>query len=274
MLIEIQPLNELNMDVYLACGGHPQDEKIDEAQWQGMQTKRRWVETMIPEGLGARVAFCEDYPAGFAEFLPIEIAPAPVLGKDLLFITDIHVTSNDKGGRINLEHLGIGKLLVRSVEQFAREKGYKGMATLALLGKRLPEGFYESVGFKLIQQIDELCLLWYPFMQDIDEPRIWEGNFKPAVREDGVHVDIIRTPQCPGMVAPDIWRRVTGEYDDTVSYSETLAADRSKMDISCVTGCAGVYVNGNKVSCHFASTEEIRSIIDRELGKLHRASSA
>ena len=271
MLIEIQPLNELNMDVYLACGSHPQDEKISEDQRLRMEAKRLWAEAMIPRGLGARVAFLEDYPAGFAEFVPIELAPAPVKGENLLFVTDIHVTRDDKGGKINLEHLGIGRLLVRSVEQYAREKGFKGMVTLALKGNRLPEAFYESVGFRLLQQIEDLCLLWYPFSEECDQPIIWKGNFKPHIREDGVQIEVIRTTQCPGLSSPEVWRSVADEYDDAVSYSEFDADSREVMDIDCVTGCAGVFVNGNRVSCHCTSTEEIRGIIDRELGKLHRA---
>lgn len=265
MLVEIQPLNELNMDVYLACGCHPEDARVGEVRRQGMECKRLWTESMIPKGLGARVAFCEEYPAGFAEFMPIEIAPAPVKGEKLLFITDIHVNSDDKNGKINLEHLGIGKLLVRSVEQFAREQGYPGLATIALQGKLLPEAFYESVGFRLIEQTGNVCLLWYPFTDDCSPPSIWEGNFKPHIREDGVQVDVIRTTQCPAVIAHDSWRQVTSEYDERVSFSETIADDRSMMDIDCVTGCAGVFVNGKRTSCRPISAAEIRDIIDQAL---------
>lgn len=268
MLVEVQQLNEQNMDVYLACGCHPQDGRIGDEQRQRMESKRLWAESMIPKGLGARVAFCEDYPAGFAEFMPIEIAPAPVQGKKLLFITDIHVNSDDKGGEINLEHVGIGRLLVRSVEQFAREKGYAGLATLALMGDRLPEGFYETVGFDLIEQKDNVCLLWYPFIDDCPQPVIWEGNFTPKVRTDGVQVEVIRTTQCPAVNAQELWGQVVSEYDHRVSFNEYSGDDRTLMNLQCVTGCAGVFVNGEPAPGRSITAAEIRIIIDQALAEI------
>lgn len=247
MLIEVQPLNELNMDVYLACGCHPLDERFDAGCRDRMACKRDWVEAMVPKGLGARIAFAEFYPAGFAEFLPIEVAPAPVNGEGLLYITEIHVNGEDKGGLIQLGGMGIGKLLIRAVEQYAREQGFRGLVTVALAGDPLPESFYTHMGFTLLEQHDALRLLWQPFV-DCEAPTLWQGNFVPAIRHDGVHVDVIRTSQCPGARALDLWQSVVGEYGTEVSMDEHLADDRSIMDIDCVPGRMGVFINGERVA--------------------------
>jgi hypothetical protein len=123
MFLEIEPLNNSNIEVYLSCGGHPEDHPISQSQRGRMERKRSWVRDMSGKGLGARIAFLQNYPAGFTEFIPIEVAPAPVIGKHLLFLTEIHVNREDKDGEINLEHLGVGKMLIRSAEQYAREQG-------------------------------------------------------------------------------------------------------------------------------------------------------
>ncbi len=267
MLVEVQPLNELNMDVYLACGCHPQDERFDEACRERMECKRAWVERMVPKGLGARIAFLEDYPAGFAEFMPIEVAPAPVLGEQLLYITEIHVNSEDKERTINLEHMGVGKMLIRAVEQYAREQGFAGLATLALDRDWLPEAFYEKMGFSLIQQDGEVCLLWRPF-GDCPMPSLWAGNFDPGIRRDGVQIDVIHTSQCPGATTLGLWQSIAGEYGPKVSFSEHIADDRSIMDIDCITGCMGVFVNGKRAPCRPISAGRVREIIDEALSRI------
>jgi len=264
MLVEVQPLNELNMDVYLACGCHPQDERFDDAYRKRIECKRTWVDAMLPKGLGARIAFLEDYPAGFAEFLPIEIAPAPVVGERLLFIMEIHVNTEDKHRTINLEHMGIGRMLIRAVEQYGREQGFDGMATIAMEAEWLPEAFYENMGFSLLERQDTVCLLWRPF-RDCPAPKLWQGNFNPGAREDGVHIDVIHTSQCPGATTLGLWQSVAAEYGPRVSFTEHVADDRSIMDIDCITGCMGVFVNGKRAPCRPVSRLRVREMIDRAL---------
>ncbi len=264
MFLEIQPLNERNIDVYLSCGCHPKDLHIDQWQRERMELKRTWVKEMSGKGLGARIAFVEDYPAGFTEFMPIEVAPAPVVGEDLLFVTDIHVNREDKNGEINLEHLGVGKMLVRAAEQYAREQGFHGLATLAHEGTWMPESFYESMGFELVQEIRELVLLWMPF-DDWPRPSIWLGNFRPRVRTDGVHIDVIHTSQCPGIDTLGLWQKAAVGYGGQVSFAEHNADDRSQMDIDCAAGCMGVFVNGKRAPCRPISSNQIKRIISDAL---------
>lgn len=271
MLVEVQPLNELNMDVYLACGGHPDDARFDDEYRDRMACKRHWVDKMLRRGLGARIAFVEDYPAGFAEFMPVEVAPAPIKGEGLLFITDIHVNSEDKQRSINLEHLGVGKMLIRAVEQYAREQGFTGMATIGLEGDWLPESFYEKMGFEIIDRRDTVCLLWRPFREG-PAPSLWAGNFDPAIRSDGVHIDVIYTSQCPGATTLGLWQTVAEEYGPRVTFAEHLADDRSIMDIDCLTGCMGVFVNGKRAPCRPVSSNRIRDIIDEALASIRLVS--
>ena len=267
MLIEVQPLNELNMGVYLACGCHPLDERFDHGCRDRMKCKRDWVETMVPRGLGARIAFLEEYPAGFAEFLPIEVAPAPIVGKGLLYITEIHVNREDKAGSIDLSGLGIGKLLIRAVEQYAREQGFKGLATIALGADPLPGSFYEHMEFTCIEQKDSLHLLWLPF-KECEKPALWSGNFEPATRHDGVHIDVVHTSQCPGEKTLGMWHSLVDEYGEEVTITEHLADDRSIMDIDCVPGSMGVFVNGNRVPRDPPSRLHARQVIEDALRRI------
>jgi histone acetyltransferase (RNA polymerase elongator complex component) len=55
----------------------------------------------------------------------------------------------------NIQHKGVGKLLMKKAEEIALNKGYKKMAVIAAVGSR---GFYEKIGYKLDSGIGEYMI--------------------------------------------------------------------------------------------------------------------
>jgi len=267
MTFEIQDLNENNMDVYLSCGCSPQDSRITDKIRAAQQIKRKWAEDTFAKGLGAKIAFDDGYPAGFAEFLPIKVAPAPVQGEGLLFISDIHVNDDDDGGKIDYQGKGLGRALVQSIETHAREHGSKGLATLALDGPWMPAAFYERLGFAIVDRVGPMRLLWKPFSESAP-PQLRKGNFKPTVGENVVHIDLIYSSQCWGMVLQaQTWRRIAAEHPGRVVVHEHLADDRRVMSLDCMTGSIGVYVDGVRGPGHPIDEPGMRELLQVALDK-------
>lgn len=97
---------------------------------------------------------------------------------------------------------------------------------------------------------------------------MWSGNFRPAVRADGVHIDVIHTSQCPGEKTFGIWHSLIAEYGDKASISEYLADDRGVMDIDCVPGSMGVFVNGQRVPRDLLSRTHAKQVIEHALQRI------
>ena len=219
---------------------------------------------MIPKGLSAKMAFQDGYPAGFVEFLPIEVAPSPVKGENFLFITDIHINDDANDEKPNFEKKGVGRRLVQEVENHARAEGFSGLAVLALRAEWMPAAFFERMEFCIVDQRGLMCLLCKAF-GECAQPTIWDGNFKPKVGTDTVHIDVIRTSQCTGSYTLDIWRDTASEFPEKVTFQEHLADDRNIMDIDCMTGSIGIFVDGERAPGYPIPKEEAKKIVEKAL---------
>lgn len=266
-MVEIKDLCESNIEVYLSCGCNPNDARITDEIRSAQKVKWAWAEKMRARGLGAKLAYDQDYPAGFVEFLPIEIAPTPVRGKQLLFISDIHVNDDDNDGQVNYERRGIGSLLIKQVEVHAKAKGFKGLVTLALEGDWMPATFFEKMGFIEVDRIGPMRLLWKPFGK-CEPPAIWMGNFTPTKGESQVHIDIIHSSQCWGMVMQaHMWRAVATEFSGKVVVQEQLSDDRQVMSLDCMTGSIGVYIDGQWGPACPIAKDEMRRLIKEAVSR-------
>ena len=267
MMIEIRDLCESNMEVYLSCGCNPNDARITDEIKSAQKVKKAWVVKMLSAGLGAKLAYVQGYPAGFIEYMPIEVTSAPVNGKELLFISDIHVNDDDEDGRVNYERQGIGCMLVEQVEKYSKSKGYKGLVTLALEGEWMPAAFFERIGFTKADEIGPMRLLWKPF-GECEPPVIWKGNFIPTKGEGVVNIDLIYSSQCWGMVLQaQSWRAVAGEFPGKVVVQEHLSDDRQIMSLDCMTGSIGVYIEGDWGPAYPIEKEEMRRVIQMALSR-------
>lgn len=260
-MLEIRDLCEETMEVYLSCGCNPNDVRITDEIRSAQRIKKAWAERMLPQGLGAKIAYEHSFPAGFVEFLPIEVAPVPVEGKRLLFISDIHINDDDMSGQVNYERKGIGRRLIEQVEKYARDKGFIGLAALALDGDWMPAAFFLKVGFAEADKIGPMYLLWKPF-GECEPPRIWKGNFNPTAGQAIVHIDVIYSCQCWGMVMQArSWRDVAAEFPGKVVVHEHHSDDRQVMSLDCMTGSIGVYIDGQWGPDHPIEKDEMRALV-------------
>src|SRR5512141_3397506 len=67
--------------------------------------RERWLDEMFKQGLRGWIAYDNDKPIGYIEYLPIEKAPFPVSGRDANFVTCLWVLPQ-------YNHLGVGGSLL------------------------------------------------------------------------------------------------------------------------------------------------------------------
>lgn len=257
--IEIRELDEKTMDVYLCCGTQPDEEKL-----AGEEQKLRWTRRMLDKGLGAKIAFCDGWPAGFINYVPIEVAPAPVEGDDILFAMCIHVNDADDKRSVNHEGKGVGRALVNAVETYARTQGFSGIATLALDADHMPASFWGKMGYELIDRAGVICLMWKP-LDDGVPPRLWKGNFQPAFGgESCVHVDVLYCSFCSfhGHI-----KDIASDYSDRVVLHEHIIDDRETMDIDCICGHIAFFVDGVRKPNWPVGEREWRALIEQALDR-------
>jgi len=160
---------------------------------------------------------------------------------------------------------GLGRRLMASVEEYARDKGFSALATLALDGPWMPASFYRKLRFSLVDQAGPMQLLWKPF-GDCAEPGIWRGNFQPTIGQEVVHIDLVHSSQCWGMtLQAEMWRRVAKEYDGKVVVEDHLTDDREVMSLESMTGSIGVYLDGHRGPGHPLDDEHARNLIEKAL---------
>ncbi|MFW9781077.1 MAG: GNAT family N-acetyltransferase [Candidatus Heimdallarchaeota archaeon] len=268
MNFSIVDLDDKNIEVYLSCGCNPKDARITQTIKLAQEHKRQWTNIMKVKGLVAKIAYDKSYPAGFIEYIPIEFAPAPVKGKNFLFITDIHVNDDDDNGNVNYERRGCGRQLVDSVEQYARNNNFNGISTLALNGDWMPATFYQKIGFQIIEQYRDMFLLVKIFKLG-EKPNIWKGNFQPTVRHDIVHIDLILSSQCWGTwMQVEMWKQICKLFPNKVELKIHMTDDRTIMSLDSMTGSIGVYLNGYRGPGYPIDKDTIKSLIEEAISKI------
>lgn len=257
--LQIRDLNDGTMDAYLCCGTEPTPQRVAaEAE------KRAWTHRMIPKGLGAKIAYCEGHPAGFVNYLPVEVAPAPVQGNGCLFMLCIHVNDGDDDTKVSYERKGIGSALIRAVAEHARERGFTGLATIGTSG-HMPASFYEHIGFNVVDQHEDFRLMWKPF-GDAEAPTLMRTTIPTTAAPDAVHVDYVYCSFCN---CRDHVRSVAEEFGDWVVLHEHCIDDRQTMDTRCGANIGAVYIDGVRGSSPPIGGDDWRRRIKESLVRRH-----
>ncbi len=156
-----------------------------------------WRKRMIARGLRGVVAYVDGKSRGFAEFIPAEEAPAPILAPGAAVLLCYHWAGTDVD---DPEHLVQEKELVRASLEAARDEGFSGMATLGWdHPSHFPIPLLLELGFREITRDGTIALLWYPFRNGLPVPRLAEARYVPQdLSEQGMlAVETAYSTRCP-----------------------------------------------------------------------------
>ena len=250
-------VDELPYVSYLCLWGISRQQK--EAMKEHMEERLRWIEEMMPNGLEIIVALGpRKSKKGLIEYLPIEIAPEPVKGRNSLFINCIWVLSRHSKA-------GIGKELMQHFLEEARKVG--GATVLTYEGGKwfgyfdyMPASFFKKFGFEEASR-DENRVLLHLDMGAHKLPMLVPPKKRVIGEKDKIVLDVFCNRQCPwcGWMVDQIKRNIRKYSDVTLNVINTDRRDViEKFGVS-----RGICIKGEPVIKRMASWEEIKSVLDR-----------
>lgn len=254
-------------------------EEYPEPVQRGMYGARlEWLEGAVRRGLVAFLAGPPGAACGLVECLPIEVAPRRVRGEGLLFVTCLWVTPPEWAGR------GVGRTLLRAVEEEARKLGKAGLATLAYArGEHKPAGFFVRQGYVEVDRRGKLVLLHRALAPGARPPRwhdtpAWGPNAASAGERGSdwapttagragsiPRVDLLWSGQCPYFwAAAGAVRQWARARAGCVEFREWRTDDPAAADLLGTTG--GVFVDQRRVDRGPCGRGEVFALLDAACG--------
>lgn len=252
-------VDELPYVSYLCLWGISRKQK--EAMKEHMQRRLKWIEEMMPKGLQIIVALGpRKSRKGLIEFLPIELAPEPVIGENSLFINCIWVLSR-------YSKKGIGKGLMQRFLKEARKVG--GATVLAYESDQwfgyfdyMPADFFRRFGFEEVSR-DGTRLLLHLDLGAQQSPMLVTPKRREIDEKGKTILDIFCNRQCPwcGWIADQIKKNVL-EYP---SVTANVINTDSKDTIEEFGIARGVSIDGEPIIKRMAAWKEIQPILDKHM---------
>lgn len=245
------------------CGHLYESEEIDHCS----KIRNEWFEKMSDRGLRIKVAFLDGERVGFIYLMPIEISPWGPLGEDLMFMPCL--VSEEEGK-------GVGKALIDSAEEIAREQEKKGILTRAYFPDFffMPGEFFERCGFEVLKSReleDEgltealMCRVFDPPIEEVD---FLKSDHEFEAVEGKVVIDLFWNTFCQtSVIEANRVRKVIEEFGDKVVLREHRIEDRD--DLLEYGIYRGIYVDGEQISWgHEAPEEGIREAVERAVNSI------
>ncbi|MCK5149233.1 GNAT family N-acetyltransferase [bacterium] len=223
--MKIIDLTESHKDLYVHC----LEDWSDDMKESGPH-KACWVEKMEKQGLGVKLAEDDDGKlGGMIQYIPIQYSLAE--GKDLFFISCIWVHGH-KAGRGNFQKKGMGKALLNAAEEDVRQRGAKGLVAWGLaMPFWMKASWYKKQGYKKVDSMKGMVLLWKPFTEDAIPPRWIHPRKKPELIPDKVVVTALINGSCSvGGINYERARRASAQFGDSVIFKGVDTSDQEVFD--------------------------------------------
>lgn len=202
------------------------DEKPDDPRV--VEVRRRWFEEHKHQGLRAKVLIADSGEVvGLCQYLPVEHSHYE--GRDLMAILCmwVHGYEHHIG---NQQKRGYGRFMLELIEEDAREAGFKGVT---VWGKDFPYwnpvSFYEHMGYSRVDQAGNDVLVWKPFTDDAEPPRMLRQVGKAPGDPGKVSVTSLFTGWCGGCIFNLMAREAVDGIEDIVDFIEVDTSIRENL---------------------------------------------
>ena len=188
---------------------------------------RNWYAEYKDKGYKAQVLVLDDGRiVGKCHYIPIE--HSPFVGKELLAILCLCVWlyEHHVGDQ---RHRGYGRLMLNHVEQYACSSGFKGLAAWAMDWHWNPVSFYEHMGYNRTDAQDKVVVVWKPFRDDAEPPRLLRLDNLPSPSREKVQVVVADNPWCNGNTKLTTARQAIKGIEHLVDYTEAPPPCRDRI---------------------------------------------
>lgn len=237
------------------------DEKNKEIS-KAVKVRENWIIKNLKKGLKIKVVVDNNEPVGFAHCLPIELGTWGMSGKDLMTIPCLtlkykKVYKQERGS-------GIGRTLIKAVENEAKKQKKKGVAVLAYDNEFwfMPSSFFNKLGYKETIRDGDTVIMLKTF-EPVNPPIMHKLKFKPNLVPEKVIVDAFWNPIClTSIVEIQRVRDVCLEYGDKINLNEYNTGKKEILEKYQIS--RALFFNG-KYKCwgYEAPKEGIREEIEK-----------
>jgi GNAT superfamily N-acetyltransferase len=219
-----------------------------------------WLKGMRGKGLRVHVALLNSDPVGFIYSMPVEVSPWGPAGRGLTAVPCLWVLEKGRG-------VGAGRGLVAEAEKEARKCKSRGVCTEAYYWDFwfMPGGFYEKLGYTVVERRGERALLWKAFDSSAEPPRFLESAYRFEPVPGRVAVDLFWNRLCQtSEIEAQRVREVAAEFGDRVSVREFPAHEPGVLDRCGLP--RGIYIDGKEIFWGYeAPREGVREAIEQAL---------
>ncbi len=190
------------------------------------ETRASWLnEALENRNLVIKIAAEGKRLVGFAEYLPLRVAPTPITGHNLYYINCLQVDSQNSG------KVEVGRTLLNELELDVRRQA-AGVATIAYDYdlEFASVDFYRKAGYREVSRGGTSVVLVKKF-RDVASPRFMRSQYQYRPVPSKVVVDAFWSGACQRAIA-DIYnvRRACQRFEDRVVLNEYNAASRQDRD--------------------------------------------
>jgi GNAT superfamily N-acetyltransferase/predicted Rdx family selenoprotein len=226
------------------------------------EEKRRWLESNLPDKVGAKLAYHESQLAGMLEYSLIEHSPFPIVGKDLLHINCIWILPS-------FQKKGLGVELLRSVVREARSRNKRGISVIAYNSPFfMPSSFFLHKGFQFLQERELQELLWME-LETCKPPVFMPIRFSPTLDRKQVAFDVLYCAQCPWSIKTrERIERVSREFGDDVRVRSIRTDTRNKME--SLGDSRRIFLDGKESFLAPPTEEDVRKAVTNRIRERDR----
>jgi GNAT superfamily N-acetyltransferase len=225
--MEVVNLTEKYMHFVSVCT-HIDD--LNEEMKYAASIREKWIRDTMEKGLKIKVAIDKGEPVGFAHCLPIELGSWGMSGRDLMTIPCLAVQyrriyNKERGS-------GIGRALMKAVEEEAKESKKGGVAVLCYDNDSffMPSAFFKKLGYREIARQNDTVIVLKAW-SDVDPPVMHKLNYKFKPVKGKVVVDAFWTPIClTSIIEIQRVREICTEYGDKVILNEYNCGTKSIIE--------------------------------------------
>ncbi len=262
--MEIIDLKEQYNSTYFHCL-----EDWNEEMEDGVKVKSEWFTYMKDRGLRVKLAKDDEGRiCGMIQYIPSEYFFIDRAGYYVVMCIWVH---GYKEGIGNYQKRGIGKVMLKAAEEDCKEMDTKGLLTWGIsLPFFMRASWFKKNGYMRIDSDKGTILLWKPFEDGLEPPKMIRMKKKPDKKSGKVSIMAFVNGWCPGNnLTFERVMRAAKEFEGYMDVEILDTKNRKVVEEWGIFDC--VFIDGAKVQKGAPpSYEKVYSLIEAKVKKIEK----